>query len=122
MQPHNILLVEDTELARKLAERMLISLGYDVTVASNADEALRMLHAGRRFDMLFTDILMPGSMNGIELARVARNIDKHMHVLFTSGYSPMQPEELFELKATYVTKPYRKIEIAAILENVLNGS
>jgi CheY-like chemotaxis protein len=116
--PNSILVVEDTPAARKLAERMLTSLGYDVSVASNADEAIGLFNLGNRYCVLFTDVIMPGTMDGIGLAKIARTYDKNMQVIFTSGFSSMEPDDLVALRAIYITKPYRKSEIAAVLESV----
>lgn len=115
---NKILIVEDTAAARKLAVRMLSSLGYAVKEAEDAGEAIRILE-GEDFDVLFTDIVMPGPANGIELARYVRLGHPDIHIVFTSGFSEMNSTELAELRATYVSKPYRKAEIARILQEVL---
>ena len=118
-EPTNkILIVEDTAAARKLAVRMLSSLGYAVKEAEDAGEAIRILE-GEDFDVLFTDIVMPGPANGIELARYVRLGHPDMHIVFTSGFSEMNSADLIELRATYVSKPYRIAEIARILQEVL---
>lgn len=114
-----ILLVEDAPNARELAVRMLSSLGYKVTAASNAVEALECMRRGERFDILFTDIIMPGVMDGIALAHAIRQIDPMIHVLFTSGFSQMRPEDITSLDAVYVAKPYRKVEIAQVLRDIV---
>jgi CheY-like chemotaxis protein len=119
-QPNSILLVEDTPAARKLAERMLTSLGYEVTSASRAEEAIELLKAGKRYCVLFTDVIMPGQMNGIEMAKLALTYDPSMKVILTSGYSPMEPEDLIAMDALYITKPYRKAEIAVVLKDVFD--
>src|ERR1044072_1170776 len=97
---------------------MLSSLGYEVKEAEDAGEAIRILE-GEEFDVLFTDIVMPGPANGIELARYVRLGHPDIHIVFTSGFSEMNSTDLNELRATYVSKPYRKAEIARILQEVL---
>ena len=82
-----ILLVEDNAQLRALAVRSLRTLGYQVTVAENGDEALQHVEAGGRFEMLFTDMVMPGRLNGIALARAVRAADPSVRILFTSGFS-----------------------------------
>ena len=117
----SILIVEDTVGGRNLAMRMLTSLAYKATPTKSADEALDLIKQGKRFDLMFTDILMPGEMNGIELARVARTYDSKMKILFTSGFSCITSEEMVELDAAYLAKPYRRAEIAAILSSMISG-
>lgn len=113
-----ILIVEDNAATRRLAARMLSSLGYRVEVAKDAEEAIEMLRM-QEFDVLFTDIVMPGERDGIALARDVRQNHPDIHVIFTSGFSEMNPQDIDELRATYVTKPYRKTEIAKILRDVI---
>jgi PAS domain S-box-containing protein len=113
----SILVVEDTTAARVVAHRILSSLGYTVRVASDASDALSIINSGEKFDMLFTDIVMPG-MNGLELANIVRKQRPMMKVLFASGFSRTPTEEITALQATYITKPYRKLEIALLLRNI----
>ena len=113
-----ILIVEDNAATRKLAARMLSSLGYRVDVAKDAEEAIDLLRT-EQFDILFTDIVMPGERDGIALAREVRHNHPDIHIIFTSGFSEMNPQDIEELRATYVTKPYRKAEIAKILRDVI---
>jgi CheY-like chemotaxis protein len=117
-----ILIVEDTAGARNLAMRMLTSLGYTATVAKDASEAIELITQGQQFDVMFTDILMPGPMNGIELAREVRDYVPAIKILFTSGFSVMPPEDIEELDASFVGKPYRRMEIANILQLMLRSS
>lgn len=118
----HILIVEDNPSARNLAVRMLSSLGYIVTAAKDAAEAITVLNKGQHFDVLFTDIIMPGAMDGIDLARMVRARDANIKILFTSGFSNMGAEEALNMDATYVAKPYRKIEIAKMLHSLLKTS
>lgn len=112
-----ILIVDDAPASRKLAERMIVSLGYAATVASNGTMAMALFDQGERFDLLFTDLLMPG-IDGCQLVRELRSRDPAMLVLFTSGL-PLSQKELDELDARYIAKPYRKAEIAVILRDTL---
>lgn len=114
-----ILIVEDNAATRKLAARMLSSLGYRVDIAKDAEEAIGLLRT-EQFDILFTDIVMPGERDGIALARDVRKNHPDIHIIFTSGFSEMNPQDIEELRATYVTKPYRKTEIAKILRDVIS--
>jgi hypothetical protein len=83
----HILLVEDEEAVREAAQRILASHGYTIRAASNAAEALQILAGAERVvDLLLTDLVMP-NMNGVELARRAREQIPHLKVLFTTGYT-----------------------------------
>ena len=114
-----ILVVEDTPAARVVAQRILISLGYTVRVAGDATEAMLIIDSGERFDLLFTDIVMPG-MNGIALAEAMHQRFPRMKILFASGFSRTPTDDIALLKATYITKPYRKIDLALTLRNIFN--
>lgn len=81
-----ILLVEDDGMVRAYACRVLSKLGYKVIEAGSGPEALDKLQSNR-VQLLFTDVIMPGGMNGAELAEHARKIDPSLRVLYTSGYT-----------------------------------
>jgi PAS domain S-box-containing protein len=116
-----ILLVEDTEKARVMTQRMLLSLGYIVRSARDATEAMLFLDSGEPFDLLFTDIVMPGEMDGVELARLAKLRYPSIRVLFTSGFSRRPAEDVMILQAAYITKPYRKLELASTVRKLFDG-
>jgi len=82
-----ILLVEDNELVREYVTAQVEALGYQVTAACNGAEALGLLQEGTPFDLLFTDVILPGGMTGRELADQAHELLPDLPVLFTSGYS-----------------------------------
>ena len=82
-----ILCVEDDRKIRDYVTMQLETLGYKVIAAANADEALAIVGQGAAFDLLFTDIVMPGSMNGRQLAETMMAGRPSLRVLFTSGYS-----------------------------------
>jgi nitrogen-specific signal transduction histidine kinase/CheY-like chemotaxis protein len=118
-----ILLVEDNPQIRAVGTEILRGLGYQVTVAETADAALEHLEKGERFDLLFTDIVMPGQINGIALARELRQRDSTVRILFTSGFaSPvMLRDEIHTLDgAELISKPYRKAELAILVRGILN--
>jgi CheY-like chemotaxis protein len=101
----------------------LIEMGYEVLEAENASSALALLgDQARRIDLLFTDLVMPGGMNGRELARAAAAHRPAIRVLFTSGY----PGAAWSRAADsadgehFLGKPYRKQELAAKLSQVLS--
>ncbi len=82
-----LLVVEDDPNVRALTVRMLERLGYHVLVAEDGPAALRVLGENPHVDLLFTDIVLPGGMNGSELARRARETLPELGVLYTSGYT-----------------------------------
>jgi signal transduction histidine kinase len=117
-----ILLVEDDPSVRNAASALLGSLGYQVEAVESAKVALTRLKE-RAFDVVFSDLVMP-DMNGIVLAREVRRSYPHIAILLTSGFSTSLPStiELRELGAGFLAKPYRKMEMAAALEAILNVS
>jgi len=100
----------------------LESLGYKVVTASNAAEALELVNSGTAFDLLFTDIVMPGVMNGRQLAQQAAELRRPLRVLYTSGNtfgafdSSVRPGEGVLL----LTKPYRKADLARMVRHALD--
>jgi PAS domain S-box-containing protein len=118
-----ILLVEDNVQIRAVGTQILRGLGYRVTVAENADAALGHLENGEQFDLLFTDIVMPGQLDGITLARELRARDPVARILFTSGFSSpaVLQEQIFSLGgAELIAKPYRKSDLAMLVRGLLN--
>jgi CheY-like chemotaxis protein len=82
-----ILLVEDDALVRDVVAPALIDAGFQVETAASGDEAYRILQSGRHFDILFSDIVMPGTLSGIDLAELAEQQYPAMRVILASGYS-----------------------------------
>src|SRR4029079_3306156 len=80
-----ILCVGDDDGVRAHVVGRLESLGYKVIAACNAAQALEMVNAGTAFDLLFTDIVMPGAMNGRKLAQKVAELRRPLRVLYTSG-------------------------------------
>jgi CheY-like chemotaxis protein len=118
-----ILLVEDNPQIRIVGTEILRSLGYHVTVAVSGDAAMERLDNGEEFDLLFTDIVMPGQVNGITLAREIRARDSATRILFTSGFSSPGTlrDEIDTLRgAELIAKPYRKAELAMVVRAMLN--
>ncbi|WP_249135843.1 MULTISPECIES: PAS domain-containing sensor histidine kinase [unclassified Bradyrhizobium] len=117
-----LLCVEDDRKIRDYVTMQLESLGYKVIVASNADEALAIVNRGAAFDLLFTDVVMPGSMNGRQLAETLMAGRPSLRVLFTSGYSdgalPLKNRAGHGIPL--LTKPYRRAELARTLRRCLD--
>ena len=87
-----ILAVEDNPDIRATVVRQLRDLGYRVREADNAEAALRILDAAEPVDLLFTDMIMPGELNGKQLAMMARAKRADLKVLFTSGFLGPVPQ------------------------------
>ncbi|MFU8896683.1 MAG: PAS domain S-box protein [Gammaproteobacteria bacterium] len=117
-----ILLVEDDDMVRMYAEELLASLGYDVITTSNGPEAIAILEQGGAVDLLFTDIVMPGGMNGRELAERARVLRPGLKVLYTSGYTENAIIHHGRLDAgvDLLSKPYRRAELATRIRAALD--
>lgn len=116
----SILLVEDNADVREMAERQLRELGYRVRSADSGPAALALI-AAESFDLLFTDIVMPGGMTGYELAAAARARRPGLRVLFTTGYARVPlPIEEGRTEEAVLRKPYRRSELALRVREVLN--
>jgi PAS domain S-box-containing protein len=116
-----ILCVEDDVVVRTHVAGRLQSLGYTVITAANAAEALQTVDAGVAFDLLFTDIVMPGAMNGRQLAQKVAGLRPPLRVLYTSGntfgaFANARPGEGVLL----LKKPYRKAELARMVRLALD--
>ncbi len=116
-----ILLVEDEPKVRKLGRRILTRLGYEVLEAGDGAGALAILAKHGDVDLLFTDIVLPGGMNGVELARRARRLGPDLRVLYTSGFAQQSLLEqgMTLEKARLVDKPFRKEQLAEAVQAVL---
>jgi CheY-like chemotaxis protein len=121
--PHGrILLVEDDDLVRDQLVRQLGQMGCQVTAARTGPEALAAVIGGTRFDLLMTDVIMPGGMNGFEVAEQIRLVRSDLRVLFTSGYSD---ERVLTAKARsgarFLQKPYRREALARAVSEALGA-
>ncbi len=111
-----VLVVEDNIEVGRSSTQILADLGYDTTLATNATEALKLLDEADRFDVVFSDVIMPG-MNGVDLGREIRRRHPKVPVVLTSGYSEVLAEEGrhgFDL----IQKPYAAEELSRVLRRV----
>jgi signal transduction histidine kinase/DNA-binding response OmpR family regulator len=118
-----ILVVEDDADVRLTAVEMLAQLGYKVLTASDGDAALEFIDSDVQIDLLFTDVVMPGTVKSVELASRAALRSPAIPVLFTSGYTR---DEIFhhgklDAGVTLLSKPYRRDDLARKVRGVLNA-
>jgi signal transduction histidine kinase/CheY-like chemotaxis protein/HAMP domain-containing protein len=118
-----ILMVEDDEDVLDITSELLRQLGYHVLCAHNGTEALQMLKAGERFDLLFSDVVMPQGINGVELAREAKRRCSSIKVLLTSGNAAdVLARHGAEDEFPIIGKPYRRADLAQYLRLVMRGA
>jgi CheY-like chemotaxis protein len=111
-----VLLVEDELLVRELASEDLGDAGFQVTPATDGDEALAYLREGRHFDLLFTDIRMPGTTDGWGLAQEAKRLLPDIRVIYATGLGDAA-SGLTE-NERYVRKPYSLAELRKALDEL----
>ena len=118
-----ILIVEDNIPLRQVVMRQITGLGYRALEATDAQNALALL--GREdVDMLLTDVVMPGGINGTELARRARQLCPTLKVVFTSGFSEIQVSgegRALPPEARLLTKPYSRRDLSDTIREALSG-
>jgi CheY-like chemotaxis protein len=118
-----VLVVEDEPHVLQFVTTQLLNLGYEVTAVSTGVDALDLLAKEAAFDLLFSDVVLPKGVSGVELARRAKRLRPALKVLLTSGY----PEEVFEQHGRpeegtrVLRKPYRRAELAETLRTVLRS-
>jgi signal transduction histidine kinase/CheY-like chemotaxis protein len=117
----SILIVEDDALVREYVVAQISRLGYDTLAASNGAEALAIINGPERVDLLFTDVIMPGSMNGRQLAIEAQKRRPELKVLFTSGYTENAIVHHGRLDAgvLLLPKPYISSDLARLIRTAL---
>jgi PAS domain S-box-containing protein len=118
-----ILVVEDDKLVRDYVLTQLHSLGYVTLDTANGAEALAIVEAGNEFDLLFTDVIMPGTMNGRQLANELQKSKPGLKVLFTSGYTEnaIIHHGRLDSGVLLLAKPYRKSDMAGMIRKALAG-
>jgi signal transduction histidine kinase len=115
-----ILLVDDNEELLKVTSAMLTTFEYRVSCAHNGAEALQALQSDQPFELLFSDIVMPNGLNGIELAREAKRLRKGIKILLTSGYA----EEILQRhkavgEFSIIDKPFSLADLARRVRSIL---
>lgn len=113
----HVLIVDDDDLVREVGYQMLLKLGHTVQAASNGREALEILRAQPGFSYLFSDVMMPGAMNGVELAKAAAHLRPDLKIILVTGNMDaalMQGVVIHNLVAI-LPKPYRKQQLVDLI-------
>lgn len=107
-----ILMVEDEPFIREFVRDEFVDAGFDVVVASSADEAVAILENRLDIQLVFTDIDMPGTMNGLKLASTVRDRWPPIHIIITTGKDrpPIIPE-----RAVFIPKPYLSRDVVKLM-------
>ncbi|MET4423229.1 response regulator [Bradyrhizobium sp. 956_D2_N1_5] len=115
-----VLIVEDEFLIRSHAAQIIEDAEFDVLEASNADEAISILEARSDIAVLFTDIQMPGSMDGLKLAAAVKGRWPPIKIVATSGFVNVRPNDLPE-GGRFLAKPYHPAQLMATLRELTVG-
>jgi CheY-like chemotaxis protein len=115
-----VLIVEDECLLRLDAADMISEAGFEVVEAANADQAIEILEARPDITVIFTDIQMPGSMDGLKLARAVRGRWPPIKIVATSGHVGLGATDLPE-GGRFLSKPYSPMQIAGVLRELTSG-
>jgi CheY-like chemotaxis protein len=118
-----VLVVEDDALVRRYVITQIESLGYTTLEASNAAEAMIIINTAATIDLLFTDVIMPGSMNGRQLVGEALKRRPALKTLFTSGYTEnaIVHHGRLDSGVLLLAKPYRKSDLARMFRQALGS-
>ena len=116
----NVLLVEDEELTRAMLVEFLHEVGFSVISVCSADEACAVLDAGRTFDLLITDVVTPGNLNGFDLADRAKTARPALKVLYMSGYHWAASQAYRgPIHGELLSKPFRPSDLVRAAERAL---
>src|SRR5882762_8994065 len=115
-----VLIVEDEFLLRMDAVDMIAAAGFEVVEAANADDAIEILESRPDITVVFTDIQMPGSMDGLKLARAVRGRWPPIKIIATSGHVGVAEADLPE-GGRFLAKPYSAIQIMGVLRELTGG-
>lgn len=114
-----ILVVDDEMLIRFVQAEALREAGYDVVEAANGDEALELLNAGVEAELLITDVRMPGSLDGLALARAAHALRPSMAIAISSAHVGGMEGNLGGIVAAFLPKPYLPSQLIAMADRLL---
>jgi len=115
-----VLVVEDEFLLRMDAVDMIAGVGFEVVEAANADQAIEILETRRDITAVFTDIQMPGLMDGLKLARAVRGRWPPIKIVATSGHVGVREADLPE-GGRFLPKPYSQLQVTSVLRALIDG-
>ncbi|MEO4000965.1 response regulator [Mesorhizobium sp. CAU 1732] len=115
-----VLVVEDSALIRMGAVDLVVSAGYEALEAHDADEAIRILELRPDIDLVFTDVQMPGTMDGIKLSRYIRDRWPSVKLILASGTAILEESSLPE-GSRFFSKPYTDHAIADAMARMLSN-
>jgi CheY-like chemotaxis protein len=113
-----VLVVEDEPLMLIDALDLVTDAGFEAIGANNADEAIRILENRKDIRVVFTDVNMPGSMDGIKLAHAVRNRWPPIEIIVTSGLNLANVQELLPERGVFFPKPYTPAQVASALHRL----
>jgi CheY-like chemotaxis protein len=116
-----VLIVEDEFLLRMDAVDMITAAGFEVVEAANADAAIEILEARRDITVVFTDVQMPGSMDGLKLAQAVRGRWPPIKIIATSGHVHVRETDLPE-GGRFLPKPYNPMQVTGMLRELISGT
>jgi CheY-like chemotaxis protein len=116
-----VLIVEDEFLLRMDGADMIAAAGFEVVEAANADEAIEILESRRDIGVVFTDIQLPGSMDGLKLARAVRGRWPPIKIVATSGHVGVVVEADLPEGGRFLPKPYSPIQVTGVLRELTAG-
>jgi CheY-like chemotaxis protein len=111
-----VLVVEDNPALRRVVVLQLTTLGYRIREVENAAAALAILESNEPVDLLFADVVMPGKLDGYDLARIVRERWPRIKVVLTSGF-PASHADRDAPGVPLLTKPYRRDDLARVLRD-----
>lgn len=120
---NRVLLVDDEAVVRFVTAEALRDQGFEVTEASNSAEALALFKKPDHFDILFTDVAMPGGIDGVELASMIRHLDPDIPILIASGFAVNIEPRLGEVASPviFVHKPYNLGKLVGTVKMLVAG-
>lgn len=115
-----VLVVDDSPVHRVLARSLVSRVGCEALAAEDADEAIRILEASDDIDLVFTDVQMPGTMDGVELCQYIRNRWPHMKLIVASGLEILDESSL-PIGSRFFLKPYNIEAISDTMTRMLSN-
>ncbi|MDR3523305.1 MAG: response regulator [Acetobacteraceae bacterium] len=118
MTPCKILLVEDEELIRLLLTEVLTDDGFEVYPVADGAAAQNFINTSQHFDLMFTDIQLPGDIDGLDVARMVRARTPAIPIIFTTGQPDRMEGWTVGPNDHFVAKPYRPFAICALIRRL----